>query len=54
MDADPRRAGREAARQARVRTNPALLVVFCSGPAGACTRAITGYHNQTLAVLAVA
>jgi hypothetical protein len=32
-DADPRRAGREAARQARVETNPALLVVFCSGQA---------------------
>jgi hypothetical protein len=32
-DTDPRRAGREAARQARVDTNPALLVVFCSGQA---------------------
>src|SRR4051794_19805744 len=30
-DADPRRAGREAARRALVDTNPALLVVFCSG-----------------------
>ncbi|OLB64468.1 MAG: hypothetical protein AUI10_10855 [Actinobacteria bacterium 13_2_20CM_2_72_6] len=32
-DADPRRAGREAARQAWVDTNPALLIVFCSGQA---------------------
>jgi hypothetical protein len=33
VDADPRRAGREAARQARVEDDPALLIVFGSGQA---------------------
>ena len=60
MDADPRRAGREAARQARVGTNPALLVVFCSGqadPAEVLAGIGLGIGHgcrQTLAVLVVA
>ncbi|OLB73636.1 MAG: hypothetical protein AUI14_25775 [Actinobacteria bacterium 13_2_20CM_2_71_6] len=33
IDADPRRAGRDAARQACVGTDAALVIVFCSGQA---------------------